>query len=225
MTRTYNAASKIHGLCILSSSSLQLHIPCRRFSQFSGKQKDYYKILNLSSNASASEIKSAYFTLSKKYHPDMNEGISSAAFLDVVEAYEVLGNENKRHKYDSSLFYNPTYRKHPAPPGSDNKFDQYSRQAERYVEHPWVGDDEWGFKDHSKSEPKNETMKDAFMPFVMLVLSIAVVFKVCVDFENTSKNSKMYYPTVDVKKLETGALVLVGDTSKQKTASQVEKKT
>jgi len=64
--------------------------------------KDYYKILGVDKNASEKEIKSAYRKLARKYHPDMNpdDPQAEARFKDVNEAYEVLGDREKRKKYD-----------------------------------------------------------------------------------------------------------------------------
>lgn len=64
--------------------------------------KDYYETLGVDKNASADEIKSAYRKLAKKYHPDLNKDNPEAAekFKEVNEAYECLGDEQKRKNYD-----------------------------------------------------------------------------------------------------------------------------
>ena len=64
--------------------------------------KDYYKILGVKKDASADEIKKAYRKLAVKYHPDKNAGNKAAEekFKEANEANEVLGNPEKRKKYD-----------------------------------------------------------------------------------------------------------------------------
>lgn len=63
--------------------------------------KDYYKILGISKYASAQEIKSAYRTMSMKWHPDKNPGIDVTSVMqDINEAYTILKDENKRERYN-----------------------------------------------------------------------------------------------------------------------------
>lgn len=64
--------------------------------------KDYYKVLGVEKTASEAEIKKAYRKLAKKHHPDVNSGDEKASekFKEINEAYEVLGDKEKRSKYD-----------------------------------------------------------------------------------------------------------------------------
>lgn len=65
--------------------------------------KDYYKTLGLDKNATQDDIKKAYRTLVKKYHPDLHPGDKEAAekFKEINEAHEVLSDEKKRKNYDT----------------------------------------------------------------------------------------------------------------------------
>ena len=65
-------------------------------------KRDYYEVLGVKKDASADEIKKAYRTLAKKYHPDMNPGDKEAEvkFKEANEAYDVLSDADKRAKYD-----------------------------------------------------------------------------------------------------------------------------
>jgi curved DNA-binding protein len=64
--------------------------------------KDYYKILGVERSASEQDIKKAYRKLAMKLHPDRNPGNKSAEdkFKEINEAYEVLGDKEKRTRYD-----------------------------------------------------------------------------------------------------------------------------
>jgi DnaJ-class molecular chaperone len=66
------------------------------------KFKDYYETLEVDRKASEEEIKKAYRKLARKYHPDVNPNDTSAEdrFKEIQEAYEVLGDPEKRPKYD-----------------------------------------------------------------------------------------------------------------------------
>ena len=65
-------------------------------------KRDYYEVLGIEKGAGEAEIKKAYRSLAKKYHPDMNPGDAEAEakFKEVNEAYAVLSDAEKRSQYD-----------------------------------------------------------------------------------------------------------------------------
>ena len=67
------------------------------------KYKDYYELLGVDKKANDADIKKAYRTLAKKYHPDLHPDDKDAKekFSEINEAYEVLSDPDKRRKYDT----------------------------------------------------------------------------------------------------------------------------
>jgi molecular chaperone DnaJ len=64
-------------------------------------KRDYYEVLGVSRTSTDEEIRKAYRRLARKYHPDVNkEADAEAKFKEVKEAYEVLGDPQKRSQYD-----------------------------------------------------------------------------------------------------------------------------
>ncbi len=65
-------------------------------------KRDYYEVLEIGKNAAADEIKKAYRKQAIRFHPDKNQGDSSAEekFKEAAEAYEVLSNPDKKSRYD-----------------------------------------------------------------------------------------------------------------------------
>src|SRR5688500_11551118 len=65
------------------------------------RHTDYYKVLGVDRKASQDDIKKAYRKLARKYHPDTNKDSGAEErFKQVSEAYDVLGDPEKRKKYD-----------------------------------------------------------------------------------------------------------------------------
>jgi len=73
--------------------------------------QNYYEILGVDRNASLSEIKKAYYSLSKKYHPDINPKTANL-FRNINEAYQTLSNPELRKRYDDSLDNQTEYTKY-----------------------------------------------------------------------------------------------------------------
>jgi len=81
--------------------------------------RDYYATLGVGKTASDADIKRAYRKLARKYHPDLNPGdkTAEAKFKEVNEAHEVLGDPDKRRKYDELGANWRAYEQAP-PPGA-----------------------------------------------------------------------------------------------------------
>jgi len=97
---------KIYNACARNSSR-QICQPCCSYGYcvqrwLADSPVNYYEVLGLKTNASHSQIKSAYYELSKLYHPDTATGVPNAKekFANLSAAYEVLGNPHKRALYD-----------------------------------------------------------------------------------------------------------------------------
>src|SRR6185295_7601245 len=98
--------------------------------------KDYYSTLGVATTATEKEVKQAYRKLARKHHPDVNpkDKSAEAKFKEINEAYEVLGDPDKRKKYDE---LGPNWKQGAefrSPPGWDQGgggFRNYSggRQA------------------------------------------------------------------------------------------------
>ena len=63
--------------------------------------KDYYSTLGVEKNASKEDIKKAFHTLARKYHPDNKAGGDENKFKEINEAYQVLSNDKRRAEYDT----------------------------------------------------------------------------------------------------------------------------
>lgn len=87
---------------------------------------DYYKILGVEHTAEEIEIKRSYRKLAIKYHPDKNPNNPEAAerFKEISQAYEILGDPQKRELYDR--YGEDAFRNGGAPGGGGNPFDIFN---------------------------------------------------------------------------------------------------
>jgi curved DNA-binding protein CbpA len=126
--------------------------------------KDYYGILGVSSTASESEMKRAFRKLAVRYHPDKNQSAEAKSlFQEINEAYDVLGDREKRALYDARLA-NPFAEilSEPAPGHRDPAYRR-TRPAQRT-----------GNKGPSASFI---LMRD-YLPYMMWVSRIGLLFTV-----------------------------------------------
>ncbi len=85
---------------------------------------DYYKILNISTNASESEIKKQYRKMSLQYHPDKNNG-DDEKFKEINEAFEILSDAQKRQTYDFQRNLNSDMNNFPINDELENLFNMF----------------------------------------------------------------------------------------------------
>jgi curved DNA-binding protein len=86
--------------------------------------KDYYATLGVTKTSTEKEIKGAFRKLARKFHPDVNPGDKAAEtkFKEINEAYEVLGDPEKRKKYDELGANWRMYEQQGAQPGGGSPF-------------------------------------------------------------------------------------------------------
>ncbi len=97
------------------------------------QQKNYYILLEVSSTASYDELKIAYRTLAKKYHPDKNPNnkIAEEYFKEIQQAYAILSNPEKRKKYDLKLLSgSASLRQRPYTQYTGNAYQYAQQQAQ-----------------------------------------------------------------------------------------------
>ena len=117
--------------------------------------KDYYSILEIDSNASAEDIKSAYRRLSKKWHPDVNPNVDMTSMMqDINEAYYILKNEEKRHRYDEEYNRFKYFRQTFINQMRNNHSSAYARSSSKSYYYDYTVRDEkvWNDMETARTE-------------------------------------------------------------------------
>ncbi|TIA91290.1 hypothetical protein E3P99_01135 [Wallemia hederae] len=103
----------------------------RRWMHYSRRALSHYDTLNLSATATPQQIKTAFYSLSKEYHPDKNDSPDAKrVYQSITEAYSILGDPPSRRNYDRELDSTPS-----APYGhsSNAGLDARRRQRANYA--------------------------------------------------------------------------------------------
>lgn len=98
------------------------------FANNNNFDKDFYSVFGVKNDCSLDEVKSTYRTLAKKYHPDINPNNPEAEgkFKQLVEAYEVLSDKNKRSDYDFYKRQKQATQQHTPTSGFQHTYSSYS---------------------------------------------------------------------------------------------------
>lgn len=151
-----------------------------------GRGKSPYKILEVSPTASQKEIKIAYFKAAKKHHPDVNpddEEGARARFQFVSAAYELLSDESKRRKYDStsraSAWSGSGNRQQQ---GAANDWKRRQEQADGFNAQQWQ---------HQTSSYNNYARSDEFFHYVTRE-DLDVIKQAWADYEKEMKEDIEY---------------------------------
>lgn len=109
------------------------------------RMPDHYQILGINTSASQAEVKQSFRNLALKYHPDKNKNSEEAKlmFLQIVEAYEVLSDEQARKDYDSNTLYGTYHHRSSTrewiPPADFGKIYSYAEIKRKYTQNIGAG--------------------------------------------------------------------------------------
>lgn len=159
------------------------------------QDKTYYEVLNLSEDASSEDIKQAYRSLIKLWHPDINPDKPDAATVTqmIIEAYGILSDPNKRSQYDEYLSFTRP-EKDMVQPDAASEPDYSYMPFEDYVGHTAFGAasawqdafderthkfDEEGYKEYVKKNgmlKKEVNAPKGFIVILVLMPLVSILF-------------------------------------------------
>ncbi|MBI2995791.1 MAG: DnaJ domain-containing protein [Candidatus Melainabacteria bacterium] len=192
------------------------------------KYKDYYEILGVTRSATEKEIKAAFRRLARKYHPDANKNnkVAEEKFKEINEAYEVLGDSDKRRRYDTLGSSFRAGSDFTPPPGFDFNFDFNQEFTKTTYESPFSDFFEMLFGEalkgrtspfediYSERHSRTQGRRRGEDHYLNLELSVEEAFK------GTSRKIDISIPGRDMKRLEVKIPPNVREGSKIRMAGQ-----
>ncbi|CAJ0930067.1 unnamed protein product, partial [Mesorhabditis belari] len=128
---------------------------------FSSTNTDYYSILGIKHTASQKEIKTAFYKLSKRYHPDVvgsdAKDVAAQKFHEVSQAYEILGSEENRKIYDMT-------RVRSTPSSSKGSYASSMRNSTREKQYTDIDIDYKDFEHFQKSTRQRQNRMNSDFP-------------------------------------------------------------
>lgn len=177
------------------------------------KKRSYYETLQITPKATQSQVKKAYYKLSKTYHPDQYRGNEDAAlkFREITEAYEILGNLKKRRMYDkgllnmnvavspaeaeeySSKFYESRSKRGKAPTATGRTpiydFDEWSKL---HYESSFARRENAKVRYERMQKSRTDIVEEKKAESVVYILIVAIVlYCIKVSFSSTSDHDKV----------------------------------
>ncbi|MDQ3046880.1 MAG: DnaJ domain-containing protein [Bacteroidota bacterium] len=137
------------------------------------QKKNYYLVLNVKTTATAEEIKAAYRTLAKKFHPDKNQGNKSSEeyFKLIQEAYAVLSDPEKKRKFDLS-FLNYTS-------GSSQKtYTQYTGNAYQYAQQQAYNQQNQAKQSYRKKQPSKPDQSEKYGILISIGIAMILLYAI-----------------------------------------------
>ena len=180
--------------------------------------RDYYKILGITSKTPKKEIKQKYRELAKKYHPDSNKGSKEAEdkFKIISEAYEILSNAKKRKEYDRQRSYKKSTSSRRSrrpnwaqePPGG---FGYRQSENNQFYQEPFAAEPEPVDPDMPTSGFDLQFIIDVPLPIVALGGTIPYTYEKyvkCQNCDGTGVQEDNECPTCKGKQLVVSSVTL-----------------
>lgn len=170
--------------------------------------KDYYAILGVLPNCSEQEIKIAYRKLSKKFHPDTNDGDTffESKLKEVIEAYEVLSDYETRRRYDEIYNNRKTQQKSSESSSSSN-----DTGTSNHKENSTSRKDKFNNNkkyDTSRSTHERRKSRYVYLQLAILIFAFAIIKVSFKSFINSNKHEIPPISSLDMVKFSSNGNVI-----------------